>query len=193
MTWSIKAEIKILIWMFIVILLLPFLSVLVVMNIGTNAISNTLVNSNNTTHQVTIHTPKGEVISKQTTRTWPVQGVVTLEFGMSDLPYQPLHTGIDIADKTGIPITPFMKGNVIDIEHLSWGYGNYVIVNHGNNITSLYGHMIKTNTVIGQEVSPGDIIGYEGQTGWATGPHLHFEIRIFGIPVNPRTFIEGNP
>ena len=71
--------------------------------------------------------------------------------------------------------------------------GKYVMVDHGNNITSIYGHMSDVQAIEGQEVSPGDIIGLEGQTGHATGPHVHFEIRVYGIPVNPRVFMIGEP
>jgi len=78
-------------------------------------------------------------------------------------------------------------------ESLSWGYGNYVVIDNGNNVTSLYAHLSKIVVTKGQNVQPGDVIGLEGQTGWATGPHVHFETRVFGIPVNPRTFVGGNP
>src|SRR5207248_3089158 len=108
--------------------------------------------------------------------TWPIHGVVTVEFGEPDFPYQPIHTGIDIAGKYGTPITPFMKGTVIEVGHLSWGYGNYVVIENGNNVTSLYGHMSLTEVTKGQVVKPGDEIGLEGQSGWATGPHVHFQI-----------------
>lgn len=74
------------------------------------------------------------------------------------------------------------------------GFGKHIIVDHGDNITSLYGHLDKIFVIRGQEVKPGDIIGLRGDTGWSTGPHLHFQINVFGIPVNPRTFLgEGNP
>ena len=189
-----KMELRTLTGVFIFILSLPIIGILVITNTGTNVVSNALATLNGTTHLITVHDPLGKMVTQiQATTVWPVKGVVTLEFGESDLPYQPLHTGIDIADKTGDPITPFMKGKIIDVEHLSWGYGNYVVIDHGNNITSLYGHMNQTKATIGQDVKPGDIIGYEGQTGWTTGPHVHFEIRVLGIPVNPRTFVEGNP
>lgn len=143
---------------------------------------------------IQIRDPKGKVIATIQAQTiWPTTGTVTLEFGASDLPYQPLHTGIDIAGKSGDTITTFMKGKVVYVGNLSWGYGKHIIIDHGNNITSLYGHLREVQVTKGQEVQPGDSIGKEGQTGWATGPHVHFEIRVFGIPVNPRTFITGNP
>jgi len=165
--------------------------VVVISNTGIAIVADRLVGINIQTHKVEIHDPtSGKVIATLDAATiWPVKGVVTLEFGEVDLPYQPLHTGIDIAGKTGDPITPFMKGEVIHTGELSWGYGKHIIIDHGNNITSLYGHLSKINVKKDDEVKPGDVIGLEGSTGWSTGPHLHFEIKVFGIPVNPRIFL----
>lgn len=188
-----KQELKYVLYTFFGILLLPIIAVLVVANTGIPAVSDKLASVNVDSHKIEIHDPTGKVIATIDAATsWPVSGVVTLEFGEFHLPYQPFHTGIDIAHKTGDPITPFMKGKVLSVNHLSWGYGNYVVIDHGNNITSLYGHMSATTATAGQEVQPGDVIGKEGSTGWSTGPHVHFQINVFGVPVNPRTFIESN-
>jgi murein DD-endopeptidase MepM/ murein hydrolase activator NlpD len=176
----------------LIIILLPLLSVLTISNAGIQVVSNQLATLNLQNHTIEIRDPTGKVIAT-IQAVWPVRGIVTLEFGAPDPPYQPVHTGIDIAAAYGTPITPFMRGTVSEVGHLNWGYGNYVVVANGNNITSLYGHMEKTQATVGQSVQPGDVIGYEGQTGWATGPHVHFQINVFGIPVNPRTFVEGNP
>lgn len=192
--FSLKSELKYVLYTFLGILLLPVVAVLIVANTGIPAVSDKLASVNVENHKIEIHDPTGKVIATIDAATnWPVSGVVTLEFGESDLPYQPFHTGIDIAHKSGDPITPFMKGKVLSVNHLSWGYGNYVVVDHGNNIKSLYGHMSATTATAGQEVQPGDVIGKEGSTGWSTGPHVHFEIKVFGVPVNPRTFVTGNP
>lgn len=192
--FSLKSEFKYVLYTFLGILLLPIIAVLVVANTGIPAVSDKLASVNVDSHKIEIHDPTGKVIATIDAATsWPVSGVVTLGFGESDLPYQPFHTGIDIAHKTGDPITPFMKGKVLSVNHLSWGYGNYVVIDHGNNITSLYGHMSATTATAGQDVKPGDVIGKEGSTGWSTGPHVHFQINVFGVPVNPRTFVTGNP
>lgn len=192
--FSSKDIVKYITWLFIFVLSLPIIAVFIISNAGIPAVSNKLATINVKTHAIEIHDPTGKIIARIDASTvWPVQGVVTLEFGASDLPYQPIHTGIDIADKIGDPVTPFMKGRVIETSSLSWGYGNYVVIDHGNNITSLYGHLSEIDVTKGQLVEPGDIIGYEGQTGWATGPHVHFEVRVFGLPVNPRTFVQGDP
>lgn len=98
---------------------------------------------------------------------------------------------MDIAGKKGDPITTFMPGKVIYAGEIFWGFGKHVIIDHGDNISSLYGHLDKINVKKDQDVKPGDVIGLEGSTGWSTGPHLHFETRVFGIPVNPKSFIGG--
>jgi murein DD-endopeptidase MepM/ murein hydrolase activator NlpD len=192
--YSMRKEFKVILFTFIGILLLPVIAIIVITNTGIQAVSDSLTSINLKTHKIEIRDPTGKVINSIAMATvWPVHGVVTLEFGESDLPYQPFHTGIDIAEKMGDPITPFMKGKVQSVNHLSWGYGKYVVIDHGNNITSLYGHMSETDASVGQIVQPGDVIGKEGSTGWSTGPHVHFQINVFGIPVNPRTFVGGNP
>ncbi len=169
---------------------------LMLTNFGFQAVSDKLVSVNPKTHTVEIHNLNGTITMITGDMVWPVSGVVTLEFGQPDPPYQPLHTGIDIANpvgKQGDPIHPFMKGTVIySGEDLS-GYGKHVIIDHGHNITSLYGHMSALNTKVGATVNTNNVIGYEGETGNATGPHVHFQINVYGIPVNPRTFLTGNP
>lgn len=128
---------------------------------------------------------------------WPVGGPVSLEFGKPDLPYQIFHTGIDIASPThevGDPVMAFMDGTVTYADTVSTGFGRHVEIDNGHHITSIYGHLDTLNVVKGQSVKAGvDIIGTRGDTGWSTGPHLHFQINVFGIPVNPRTFLDGNP
>lgn len=148
------------------------------------------------TQEVEIHNPEnGSIITKITPQvTWPVSGVITLEFGENDLPYQILHTGIDIANpygQIGDPIHPFMDGTVTYAGEIWWGFGKHVIIDNGDNISSVYAHLDKVYVYKGQKVKMTDVIGREGTTGWSTGPHLHFQINIYGIPVNPRTFL-GN-
>src|SRR5476651_282778 len=193
--WSFRRELYYVSLTFILVLLLPIIAVFTITNTGTEVVSNAMVAVNATTHGIQIKDPvTGKVIKEISPRTvWPVEGVVTLEFGVSDLPYQPFHTGIDIANsqgKIGDLISPVMDGTVIFVGSLNWGYGNHVIIDHGDNITSLYGHMDSAFVKVGQKVHAGDAIGTEGMTGWATGPHVHFETRIYGIPVNPRTFLQ---
>ncbi len=193
--WSFKKELTIVLLAFLLILSLPVAAVFMLTNAGIDIISDHLVTKNSLTQSVDIHDPKdGSVISSiKNPVHWPLPGIVTLEFGAIDLPYQPLHTGIDIANVKDTPVTPFMDGTVTYAAEISWGYGKHIIINNGNNISSLYAHLDKIYVYPGEKVSMNQVIGAEGETGWATGPHTHFEIRAFGIPVNPRTFLAGNP
>lgn len=192
--WSLKNEIKLVAFSFLILLLLPIIAVIILTNAGIDVVSDHLATVNTQTQKIQIHDPlTGDVIVEiSQVMEWPVKGVVTLEFGESNLPYQPFHTGIDIANpigKEGDPIVPFMDGKVIYAGEIFWGYGKHIIIDHGNNITSVYGHLSKIYVYPKQDVKIGQVIGTEGQTGWATGPHLHFEVRVFGIPVNTRTFL----
>ena len=197
--WNFRRELKFVIGSFLIAISLPVIAVIILMNVGVNVVSDSLTSFDSKTNTVQIHDPlTGDVIKEiSPIVTWPVKGVITLEFGESDWPYQIFHTGIDIANpygKQGDPITPFMKGKVIFAGEIFWGFGKHIIIDHGDNVTSLYGHLSKIFVYPGQEVKPGDIIGLEGSTGWSTGPHLHFQINVFGIPVNPRVFLgNGNP
>ncbi len=192
--WSFRREIYYVILAFLLILFIPVAAVFVLTNTGINVVSDTLVHVEVHTQAVELFDPNGVKYKTLTTPTaWPVKGVITLGFGESDLPYQPFHTGIDIANpqgKIGDNIIPMMPGTVIYAGELSWGYGKYVMIDHGNNVTTLYGHLSKIYVVKGQKIGVGEVIGQEGETGWATGPHLHFEVRVFGIPVNPRKFLD---
>jgi murein DD-endopeptidase MepM/ murein hydrolase activator NlpD len=127
---------------------------------------------------------------------WPIHGTITTYFGQSDMPYQRYHTGIDISDgkRSGVtPIHPFKPGRVIEVIHSSVSLGNHVVLDHGNGITSVYGHMYSTSVSVGQMVDKNTVLGYEGTTGASTGPHVHFEIRINGQAVDPRKYVSGTP
>ena len=196
--WSFRNELKFVLFAFLITLLIPILAVLLVANVGLSVVSDKLATLNPQTNTIEIHDPKtGKVIKDlNITAVWPVPGVVTLEFGESDFPYQVFHTGIDIANphhQIGDPVTPFMEGTVTYAGEISIGLGKHVIIDHGNNITSFYGHLSAVYAIKGQKVKSGDVIGLEGESGWATGPHVHFQIDVFGIPVNPRIFLQGNP
>ena len=193
--WSLKQELKIVLLAFLLILSLPIAAVFMLTNAGIDIISNKLATQNVKTQAVEIHDPKdGSVIASVTSGMhWPLSGVVTLEFGAIDLPYQPLHTGIDIANDKDAPVMPFMDGTVTYAGEIFWGYGKHIIIDNGNHISSLYAHLDKIYVYPGEKVTMNQIIGVEGETGWATGPHLHFETRVFGIPVNPRTFLTEDP
>ncbi|MDD4135785.1 MAG: M23 family metallopeptidase [Candidatus Shapirobacteria bacterium] len=195
--WSYRKELKIVVSAFLLILLLPVIAVIILTQTGINIVSDKLVSLNETTNMVEIHDPtSGKVATTiNSPMVWPVKGVVTLEFANPDLPYQLSHTGIDIANaegKIGDDITPFMEGVVTYAGQTAIGYGKHIIIDHGNNVTSLYGHLDKILVYKGETIKIGDVIGKMGSTGWSTGPHLHFQIMVFGIPVNPRTFLGQN-
>lgn len=197
--WSFRKELFYVALAFLFVLLLPIVAVFILINAGINVVSDHLATVNTQTNQVDIHNPAdGSVVTTIKPQVaWPVSGVVTLEFGESDFPYEILHSGIDIANpygKIGDPIHPFMEGKVTYAGEIWWGFGKHIIIDNGNNVTSLYGHLSKIFVYKGQTVKITDIIGEEGSTGWSTGPHLHFGVYVYGIPVNPRTFLgNGNP
>lgn len=191
--FSFSKEIKYVATAFILVLSLPFIAVIAITHTGTDVVSDELVTANISNQTIEIKNPLNGTVLKSISGpfAWPVQGRITLEFGESDLPYQVLHTGIDIAGKRGDPIHAFMKGKVIYAGEISWGYGKHIIIDNGDNISSLYAHMDRIMVSKGQEVTQGQIIGTRGSTGWSTGPHLHFETRVFGVPVNPRVFLDN--
>ncbi len=126
---------------------------------------------------------------------WPAPGytTVTSRFGMRFHPVlkvNRVHTGTDIAMPTGSYVIASNDGTVIQSTY-STSYGNMVVIDHGGGITTLYGHGSELIAQIGQEVKKGDLIMKSGSTGWSTGPHLHFEVRINGTPIDSLEFL-GN-
>jgi murein DD-endopeptidase MepM/ murein hydrolase activator NlpD len=112
---------------------------------------------------------------------WPVHGVVTSGFGWR---WGRMHEGIDIAVGSGTPVVAAASGTVIVAGWLG-GYGNLVVIDHGNGIATAYGHNTAVTVGPGQFVGQGQLIAYSGNTGNSTGPHVHFEVRINGVPVDP--------
>ena len=116
---------------------------------------------------------------------WPVRGTVTSEF--ADRAGR-LHEGLDISAPQGTPIVAARAGRV-SVVGRQGGYGNIVVINHGNRMSTAYPHQSAFATELGALVNAGDVIGFVGCTGSCTGPHLHFETRINGVPQNPRRFL----
>ncbi len=116
---------------------------------------------------------------------WPVNGPITSPFGWR---WGRMHQGIDIGVGTGTPIKAAAAGTVI---YCGWesGYGNLTVIDHGGNLATAYGHQSSIAVACGQQVAQGDVIGYVGCTGHCTGPHLHFEVRIDGNPVDPLGYL----
>ena len=118
---------------------------------------------------------------------WPTDGGVTSNFGYRVHPIfktSRLHAGIDIPAPTGQPIFAAAAGTVTMAGSYG-GYGNAVVIDHGEGLSTVYAHQSRLGSKVGQVVEPGDVIGYVGSTGFSTGPHLHFEVRTGGEPVDP--------
>jgi len=120
---------------------------------------------------------------------WPLYGRLTSPFGIR---HRRLHKGIDIAAPLGTKIVASSDGEVI-FSGRKRKYGNVIIINHSGNFQTRYAHLSKALFQCGETVKQGDVIGFVGKTGRATGYHLHFEIRIMGEPVNPITFLPNEP
>ncbi len=116
---------------------------------------------------------------------WPVSGPITSPFGWR---WGRMHEGIDIGVPYGTPIHAAAAGTVI---YCGWeeGYGNLVVIDHGGNLATAYGHQSSIAVSCGESVAQGQVIGYVGCTGHCTGPHLHFEVRIDGNPVDPLGYL----
>lgn len=114
------------------------------------------------------------------------------EIGFVD--HQPdFHKGLDLACRMGAPVMSTADGKVVYSGYDEFGYGNVVVIDHGYNLRTYYAHLSEITTKVGSFVSKGDVIAAVGNTGKSTGPHLHYEIRIFGSPVNPENYTLDTP
>ncbi|MBV8491578.1 MAG: M23 family metallopeptidase [Candidatus Eremiobacteraeota bacterium] len=135
--------------------------------------------------------PQDAVLPQNAAMRMPVQGQITSEFGERQDPMGPgreFHPGIDIAADQGTPIQAAMAGQVVSVGS-DGGYGNLITVDDGNGLQTRYAHCSQMFARVGQTVFPGDVIGAVGMTGRATGPHLHFEVRQNGEPVDPLRYL----
>lgn len=122
---------------------------------------------------------------------WPSRGWVTSDFGQRLDPYtadRVMHTGLDIAAPHGKQVDAPAEGTVV-FSGLEGGYGNVLVIDHGYGIKTRYGHLSQIAVRPGEHVDRGQKVGTVGNTGRSTGPHLHYEVRVNGIPQNPRKFI----
>jgi murein DD-endopeptidase MepM/ murein hydrolase activator NlpD len=122
---------------------------------------------------------------------WPIEGQVTGSFGERIDPFNgegAFHSGVDIGSSYGHPIVAPADG-VVTLTDTMGGYGKTIMIDHGNGISTRYGHLSGFAVTAGQKVQRGDVIGYVGESGRSTGPHLHYEVRINDTPVNPYKYL----
>ena len=124
---------------------------------------------------------------------WPVAGRVSSTFGGRLNPFSHSdgqnHPGVDLQAPMGTPVRVTADGVVREAQWNVGGYGRLIVVDHGASLQTYYAHLSRFTVVAGQEVRRGEVIGYSGSTGYATGPHLHYEVRIGGSPVNPYRYL----
>jgi len=123
---------------------------------------------------------------------WPVDGQLLSPFGGRADPFSgmggEMHPGVDISANMGTQVHAAADGIITQAEWSS-GYGKLVVIDHGNNMQTYYAHLSQWSVVPGQEIRRGEIVGLSGATGRVTAPHLHYEVRIGGTPVNPYPFL----
>ena len=133
----------------------------------------------------------GQVVHGSGVFIWPTSGPITSPFGYRIHPIfgtQIYHSGIDIGVDTGTPIMAADSGVVVEADWLG-GYGYAVVIDHGNGLSTLYGHNSELAVSPGHSVQQGQVIAYAGSTGYSTGPHCHFEVRVDGSPVDPMGYL----
>ena len=122
---------------------------------------------------------------------FPADGPISSPFGRRMHPIfheVRMHTGIDIGAGYGSPVRAAAAGTVVVAGTVS-GYGTAIVIDHGGGLGTLYGHLSKLGVHVGSTVTPGQTIGAVGNTGNSTGPHLHFEVRVNGTPVDPMKYL----
>ncbi len=126
---------------------------------------------------------------------WPVIGALSSSFGGRSDPFSgegAFHTGVDLQAPRGTPVHVTADGVVVSAGW-SGSYGKLVVVDHGNGLETYYAHLSQLMVMAGQELRRGQVLGLSGGTGRATGPHLHYEVRLGGTPVNPYKFMSKAP
>jgi murein DD-endopeptidase MepM/ murein hydrolase activator NlpD len=125
---------------------------------------------------------------------WPVAGELTGRFGERMDPFNgegTFHSGVDIASRYGDEVHASADGVVVETSQRG-GYGRVIIIDHGFGVTTWYGHLSGFNVQPGMQVKRGDVIGFEGKSGRASGPHVHYEVRLNNTPVNPWRYLHGS-
>lgn len=131
---------------------------------------------------------EGRVVNGIALTTAPVSGRISSRYGVNESVRDHTHKGLDIAASNGTPIVAAAEGTVTYAQSCG-GYGNLVIISHGNGVETYYGHCSKLYVSAGEYVNAGDTIAAVGSTGHSTGNHLHFEVRVDGTQVNPQNYL----
>ncbi len=147
-------------------------------------------------------TPPSTVLVSPGRLSWPLaRWTLTQGYGCTSFASEPVatwcptghvHTGLDLAAPSGTPVLAAGAG-VAQVIDSPTGYGLHVVIDHGGGVSTLYGHLMEAAVRSGQPVRRGQTIGWVGSTGMSTGPHLHFEVRRDGWPVDPRSWLPASP
>ena len=117
---------------------------------------------------------------------------VASSYGMRTHPFtkeKSMHNGVDIIAELGTPIMATASGTIVSVEYSTYGYGNKVIIDHGNHLKTLYAQLNEIKVKVGRKVNQHDIIGTVGSSGTSTGPHLHYEVLQNEVPINPVPYL----
>lgn len=193
--WSLRKELATIAVVLLILIMLPVAAVFAVASAGVQQVSDTLAKFIPEQRLVRLFDPQGNLFKEFTPEVrWPADGIVSEEFGVPHEPWEKFHTGIDIASrdgKNGQPVYPMIAGKVIGVYDRAIGLGKHVALDHGDNVTTVYGHLQETKVKVGDEVRLDQEVGLMDSTGYSTGPHVHFTVKVFGIPINPRVFLDA--
>ncbi|MBN2373454.1 M23 family metallopeptidase [bacterium] len=150
-----------------------------------------MIDQENTLLEMTTLIEDRKSILDSTPAIWPTKGWITSKFGYRKSPYtgkKVMHSGLDIASRRGTPIVATARG-IVTFSGIKGNYGKVVALAHGYGFTTIYGHNSVNLVKVGDKVERGDVIAYLGNTGRSTAPHLHYEVRVNEIPVNPAYYM----
>jgi len=131
------------------------------------------------------------VVDAMTPNIWPIRGAIGSQYGTRLDPFDSsteMHMGLDIVGPVGSPVKA-PAGGIVKIAQREADYGNLIVIDHGNGLTTRYGHLSGYAVHIGDKVTKRQLIGWVGMTGRTTGPHLHYEVRLNERPLNPRNYL----
>ena len=133
------------------------------------------------------------VVDAVTPNIWPLRGAVGSQYGTRLDPFDSspeMHLGLDIVGPVGSPVKA-PAGGIVKIAQRESDYGNLIVIDHGNDLTTRFGHLSGYAVHVGDKVTKRQLIGWVGMTGRTTGPHLHYEVRLYDRPMNPRSYLRG--